>query len=119
MKHTLISRGAGFAALAATLLFTGCAPTTPSLYQWTAYQPEVYAYFKGKDSPQQQIDALEKALQEIQAKGHVPPPGFHAQLGMLYASVGNDRESQQEFAAEEKQFPESAPFMDFLMKKPK
>ncbi|WP_322082973.1 DUF4810 domain-containing protein [Burkholderia sp. BCC1972] len=113
-----MKRGIWLPATAAALLLAGCAaPTTPPLYQWTGYQPQVYEYFKGQQAPQQQIDALEKALQEIRAKGHTPPPGFHAHLGMLYASVGNGQQAEQELQAEKQLFPESAPYMDFLMKK--
>ncbi|MGF6932236.1 hypothetical protein OKW41_001375 [Paraburkholderia sp. UCT70] len=74
---------------------------------------------QGEKAPQEQIDALEKALQDISGKGHTPPPGFHAQLGMLYASVGNDTQAMQEFESEKQLFPESSTYMDFLMKKPK
>lgn len=105
-------------AIVTALLLTGCAaPTTPPLYQWNGYQPQVYEYFKGKTSPQEQIDALEKALQEIRAKGNTPPPGFHAHLGMLYASIGDAQRAGQEFQAEKQLFPESSSYMDFLMKK--
>ncbi|MEK6298391.1 MAG: DUF4810 domain-containing protein, partial [Paraburkholderia tropica] len=83
------------------------------------YQPGVYDYLKGQKSPQEQIDALEKSLQEIRAKGNKTPPGFHAQLGLLYANVGNDTQAMQEFDAEKNLFPESTTYMDFLMKKPK
>ncbi|WP_272546842.1 DUF4810 domain-containing protein [Burkholderia cepacia] len=113
-----MKRGIWLPATAAAMLLAGCAaPTTPPLYQWNGYQPQVYEYFKGQSSPQQQIDALEKALQEIRAKGNKPPPGFHAHLGMLYASVGNGQQATQSFEAERALFPESAPYMDFLMKK--
>ena len=43
--------------------------------------------------------------------------GFHAQLGMLYASVGKTGQATQAFEAEKALFPESSPYMDFLMKK--
>ncbi|WP_322078599.1 DUF4810 domain-containing protein [Burkholderia cepacia] len=113
-----MKRGIWLPATAAAMLLAGCAaPTTQPLYQWNGYQPQVYEYFKGQSSPQQQIDALEKALQEIRAKGNKPPPGFHAHLGMLYASVGNGQQATQSFEAEKALFPESAPYMDFLMKK--
>ncbi|KUY79990.1 hypothetical protein WI25_00735 [Burkholderia cepacia] len=113
-----MKRGIWLPATAAAMLLAGCAaPTTPPLYQWSGYQPQVYEYFKGQSSPQQQIDALEKALQEIRAKGNKPPPGFHAHLGMLYASVGNGQQATQSFEAEKALFPESASYMDFLMKK--
>ncbi|KVQ29732.1 DUF4810 domain-containing protein [Burkholderia cepacia] len=113
-----MKRGIWLPATAVAMLLAGCAaPTTPPLYQWNGYQPQVYEYFKGQSSPQQQIDALEKALQEIRAKGNKPPPGFHAHLGMLYASVGNGQQATQSFEAEKALFPESASYMDFLMKK--
>ncbi|AIO31801.1 DUF4810 domain-containing protein [Burkholderia pseudomultivorans] len=104
-------------ATAAALLLAGCASSTPPLYQWSGYQPQVYEYFKGQKSPQEQIDALEKALQDIRGKGHTPPPGFHAHLGMLYASIGNGQQAAQEFEAEKQLFPESSTYMDFLLKK--
>ncbi|MGS0893090.1 DUF4810 domain-containing protein [Burkholderia stagnalis] len=112
-----MKRGNWLPATAAALLLAGCASSTPPLYQWTGYQPQVYEYFKGQKSPQEQIDALEKALQEIRGKGHTPPPGFHAHLGMLYASVGNTQQAGQEFEAEKQLFPESSTYMDFLLKK--
>jgi hypothetical protein len=103
---------------ASAMLLAGCAaPTTPPLYQWSGYQPQVYEYFKGQTSPQEQIDALEKALQEIRAQGKSPPPGFHAHLGMLYASVGKEQQAEQALQAEKQLFPESTAYMDFLVKK--
>ncbi|AJY13739.1 DUF4810 domain-containing protein [Burkholderia dolosa] len=112
-----MKRGNWLPATAAVLLLAGCANTTPPLYQWTGYQPQVYEYFKGQKSPQEQIDALEKALQEIRGKGHMPPPGFHAHLGMLYASIGSEQQAEQELQAEKQLFPESSTYMDFLLKK--
>jgi hypothetical protein len=120
MKHNHTIRGILGPVVATAILLSGCAANRPQpLYQWTGYQPAVYDYLKGEKAPQQQIEALEKALQEIRGQGHTPPPGFHAQLGMLYASVGNDTQAMQEFEAEKQLFPESSTYMDFLMKKPK
>jgi hypothetical protein len=107
--------------LTSVTLFSGCAMnnSAPPLYQWTGYQPQVYEYFKGKTGPTAQIEALEKAFEQIRAKGNTPPPGFHAHLGMLYASVGEDEKAQQAFEAEKQLFPESSSYMDFLTKKSK
>jgi hypothetical protein len=116
-EHKLNAATLAPVMLVGTLL-TGCAATqSPSLYQWGAYQPQVYEYFKGQTGPAAQIDALEQSLQQIRAKGSMPPPGFHAQLGMLYASVGKTGQAMQEFEAEKALFPESSAYMDFLMKK--
>ena len=120
MRINFTPKRAALPLVAATLLATGCAANRPaSLYQWDGYQPQVYEYFKGQTSPQQQIDALEKSLQTTRAKDGTPPPGFHAHLGMLYASVGKGQQAQQEFLAEEQSFPESSTYMDFLLKKSK
>jgi hypothetical protein len=120
MRINFTTKRAALPLVAATLLATGCAANRPaSLYQWDGYQPQVYEYFEGQTSPQQQIDALEKSLQTTRAKGGTPPPGFHAHLGMLYASVGKDQQAQQEFLAEQQSFPESSTYVDFLLKKSK
>ncbi|WP_296661868.1 DUF4810 domain-containing protein [Paraburkholderia sp.] len=119
MHYKRTIRGLCLPITAAAMLLSGCANGPRPLYQWTGYQPAVYDYLKGEKAPQQQIDALEKALQEIRGKGNTPPPGFHAQLGMLYASVGNGTQAMQQFEAEKELFPESSTYMDFLMKTPK
>jgi hypothetical protein len=105
-------------ALAAAFVLTGCHTAPKTMYQWGAYQPQVYQHFKG-ESPDQQIAALEKDLQAISAAGNTPPPGFHAHLGMLYALTGKQDQVAVEFETEKKLFPESAAYMDFLLKKSK
>ncbi|MBA5689631.1 DUF4810 domain-containing protein [Rugamonas apoptosis] len=101
--------------LAASATLTGCHTAPKTLYQWEGYQPQVYQHFKG-GSPDQQIAVLEKDLQTINAKGNVPPPGYHAHLGLLYALAGRQDQVLIEFDTEKKLFPESAAYMDFLMK---
>lgn len=102
--------------LAAGSLLTACAQAPKTLYQWEGYQPQVYQHFKGQD-PQQQITELEKGLERIAAKGNLPPPGYHAHLGMLYAETGRDDLALQQLQAEKAAFPESAAYIDFLLKK--
>lgn len=122
-KNMLNSRnfliGVALPLAAACVVLTGCATTPPTtaLYQWDGYQSQLYEYFKAQKSPQEQIDALEKSRQQILAKGNAVPPGFHAHLGMLYASVGKGQEAKQELLAEKQSFPESSAYMDFLLSK--
>jgi hypothetical protein len=113
-----IMAGVALPVAMACALLTGCATKpTPPLYQWDEYQPQVYAYFNGKKAVPEQIDALEKARQQILAKGNAFPPGFHAHLGALYASVQRTNEAAQELNAEKHAFPESSAYMDFLLTK--
>lgn len=103
------------AALAITL--TGCAQPRKNLYGWGAYQQQVYTHFKSdNDGYEQQIAALEESLQKMRANGDAAPPGYHAHLGMLYAQAGKDDQLVQELETEKTLFPESTPYMDFLMR---
>jgi hypothetical protein len=102
------------AVAAAALWLSGCAQHK-TLYQWGSYQPEVYEYFKG-ESKEAQVAKLEEDLQKIRSTNGNPPPGYHAQLGMLYGSLGKDDQMVQEFRTEKTLFPESATYMDFLLR---
>ncbi|MCJ0976048.1 DUF4810 domain-containing protein [Pseudomonas sp. PS1] len=105
------------ASLLATLLLTGCAGNqTPPLYYWDGYQQQVYEHFKHETGPQEQIAALEASLQKARSEDRSPPPGFHAHLGMLYAEIGKADQVRQQFETEKNLFPESAAYMDFLMR---
>ncbi|MBB5391134.1 MULTISPECIES: DUF4810 domain-containing protein [unclassified Herbaspirillum] len=111
-KYLATSLAAGLA-----IMLTGCANQHKSLYGWGNYQQQVYAHFKSEgDGNEQQIAALEESLQKIRAKGEAVPPGYHAHLGMLYAAIGKEDQLVQELETEKTLFPESTPYMDFLMR---
>jgi len=115
MKTTMTRKTALLALLGCAAL-TGCATQPKTMYQWDGYQPQVYEYLKGA-SPEQQIAAMEKNLQDISAKGNQAPPGFHAHLGMLYSIAGKPDQVVAQFQDEKKLFPESGQYMDFLLGK--
>lgn len=102
-------------ALAATLV--GCAAPAKPLYQWSGYQPQLYAYFKdGGANAGQQITALEAQLVKNKSVGEATPPGLHGHLALLYSKVGNDQAARSHLEAERALFPESAAYVDFLLK---
>ena len=119
LKTAVIRPIGWLALLCAGLLMSGCANRPASLYAWDGYQPQLYDYFRAKTGPEEQVIVLEADLQKIQAKGATPPPGFHAHLGLLYASLGKDEQAVQAFQTEKSLFPESARYMDFLLAKAK
>ncbi|MBV4540499.1 MULTISPECIES: DUF4810 domain-containing protein [Pseudomonas] len=113
MTITLPALRSGAGLVLGGLLLAGCSgPKT--LYQWESYQPQVYGYLKG-DAKEEQVIALERDLEKIKAKNGAVPPGYHAQLGLLYSSLGKDDQMIQQFRTEKALFPESAAYMDFLM----
>lgn len=114
MKRGLHQR---WAAAVGALALVACAEQTPPLYHWDEYQPQVYQYFKGEgSSEQEQIGKLEASAQRALAKGEALPPGFHAHLGLLYLKAGNSDSAREAFLAEQAEFPESMAYMDFLLK---
>ncbi|MBF8744361.1 DUF4810 domain-containing protein [Pseudomonas putida] len=113
MSITLPAKRACAGLLLGSLLLAGCNAPKP-LYQWESYQPQVYGYLKG-ESKEEQVTALERDLEKIKAKNGAVPPGYHAQLGLLYSSLGKDDQMMQQFRTEKALFPESAAYMDFLM----
>ena len=102
----------------AGVLLAGCTTPPKPLYQWERYQPQVYEYFKGQGKgPDAQISVLEEDLEKIRSEGNRPPPGYHAQLGLLYSQIGNNDRAAQELLVEKDLYPESSVYMDFILKK--
>ena len=97
-------------------LLSGCATQPQTLYSWGTYQNQVYAHLKASTTPEQQIQELEKNLQNPKIKQPIAP-GYHAHLGLLYGEVGRVNEMREQFAIEKQLFPESTAFMDFLLTK--
>lgn len=103
--------------LALAVIALGGCSSSKQLYSWDQYQPTIYQYYlQDQSGPQEQIATLEKVVEKSKAKAKSIPPGLYAHLGLLYANVGQPDRAYQYFEAEKALFPESAPFMDFLLK---
>ncbi|AYD62671.1 DUF4810 domain-containing protein [Achromobacter sp. LC458] len=113
----LARAGRGLAVAAAVGLLSACVQQPKSMYSWQAYQPSVYAYLKedGSDNAVQ-AQALEKNIETARAANVELPPGFRAHLGMLYLKMGDGDKGVEQLQSEKVAFPESTPFMDFLMR---
>jgi hypothetical protein len=107
--------------LAAAVLMAGflagCAQPAQRLYYWDGFQDQLYEYFKAdKSGPDEQLRALDAQAERARGSGAVLPPGFRAHLAMIYLRLGRDGEAMQALEAEKANFPESAQYMDFLLK---
>ena len=106
------------AAIALGGALAGCAPTPSRLYYWGGFQGQLYEYFKADGStPEDQLRVLDAQAQSARASGAALPPGFRAHLAMIYLRLGRDGEAKQALEAEKASFPESAQYMDFLLKR--
>lgn len=105
-----------FCILILSLTIFACKTTEP-LYYHGAYNQAVYAYFKADDTTlEEQISMLQQTIQAAENAGKQIAPGIHAHLGLLYFDTGNSDLGQQHFAQEKVLFPESAQYLDFLLK---
>lgn len=96
----------------------GCA-AKPAMYEWGRYEELIYKGYAAPDkaSPEEHIRILEADYQVARSKNRALPPGYHAQLGVLYFQVGNLEQAEKSFATEKELFPESRQFMERLIDK--
>ncbi|WP_229443554.1 DUF4810 domain-containing protein [Massilia psychrophila] len=95
----------------------GCAHAPAPMYQWDAYQRNVYQFLKHEDAnPGEQIRLMQAQIERAKIAGTRLPPGFRAHIAMLHLQLGQYEDAQQQFKAEKAAFPESSHYMEFLMK---
>lgn len=104
--------------LAGALLLTACAAPNKPLYSWEGFPRQQYEVLQrsGAD-PNAQIQAMQAHAEKARAAGAALPPGFRAHLGMLQLSVGAAEQARASWQAEKIAFPESAPYMNQLLKR--
>jgi hypothetical protein len=100
-------------------LLAGCAAKGPGpLYMWDTFPKQQYeALLREGYSSDEQIRLLEAHAEKARGANAALPPGFRAHLGMLQLSTGNVDRARELWNAEKSAFPESAPYMDRLIKK--
>ena len=107
-------------AAAGIALFAGCAQKPVSLYMWEDFPRQQYdtlLHAGNGAGPQEQIRAMEAHAEKARGTGAALPPGFRAHLGMLQLDVGNVDRARELWLAEKTTFPESAQYMDRLLKR--
>lgn len=106
------------AGLAAAVLSAGCAQAPKTLYHWDNFPQVQYQHLLARSgNVTDQILAMEAHATKARAAGQAVPPGFRAHLGMLQLSAGSAEQARALWEAEKAAFPESAPYMDQLLKR--
>jgi hypothetical protein len=102
---------------AAAVALAGCAAAPKPLYHWEGYQRLVYEHLKGGAvAPAEQLATLQAQAEKAKAIGAALPPGFRAHMAMLRLQLGEVDEAHRLIDAEKAAFPESIPYMDFVLK---
>lgn len=105
--------------LSGILFMSGCATKEP-LYYYGSYSQNYYNYKKnmGPESELELQKAIEDAIANAQdGESHRVAPGMYANLGYLYLKQGKSAKARENFIREKKLYPESAHFMDRLIRK--
>ena len=106
------------AAAAALLVLVGCATRPAPLYSWERFPRQQYEILLREGAGSlDQIAAMNSHAEKAKANNASLPPGFRAHLGLLHLSAGNADAARDFWMAEKVAFPESAPYMDSLLKK--
>ena len=97
----------------------GCANRAPApLYSWESFPKLQYASLQGAGvATVEQVGAMEAHAEKARAANAALPPGFRAHLGMLKLASGDAEQARRMWQAEKLAFPESAPYMDQLLKR--
>ena len=112
------ARSAWLGMACVALLLSACAKPPAPLYMWESFPRQQYETLVGEgNSPNDQIQTLEAHAAKARGENALLPPGFRAHLGMLYLGAGNVDRARELWTAEKEAFPESAPYMDQLLKR--
>ena len=97
----------------------GCAAKgSGPMYMWESFPRQQYdTLLREGYSPDEQIRLLEAHAEKARAANAALPPGFRAHQGMLQLGAGNPDRARELWNSEKLAFPESAPYMDRLLKK--
>ena len=100
------------------LASVGCVQAPKQLYIWETFPRQQYDILSGQTiSPESQVQSMEVLAEKARATGSALPPGFRAHLGMLHLNSGNIASARQMWQAEIAAFPESAIYIDSLLKR--
>jgi len=118
MRRRFSSWAACALALAAPLGMVGCAQAPKPLYYWGNYQAQVYDHFRSDSKgPLEQLRLLDEQAEKAKSAGLPLPPGYYAHLGLVYLELGRGDDARRALETERTHFPESAPYMDSLLKR--
>ena len=106
--------------LALGIVFSSCSSAPLPMYQWYGYENAAYNYVKVSDD--ESLTALTDAYQQIldgqeKTVRQVPPPGICADYGFMLIQAGKTEEGKELLLKEKELYPESAQFVDSVLRR--
>src|SRR6266481_6545038 len=108
-----LTRMGATAFLAGTAL--ACAQQK-TMYRWGGYDDALYRHYKNPQERDEFVAKLQGVIEEAEKTGGVVPPGCYAEYGWALYEEGRGSDAIAYFEKESKQWPESRPFMEKLIK---
>ena len=90
-----------------------------SLYDWDEYENSIYRMYLDPDAfdAEDEVRRLSDQIDATILASRAVPPGLRAHLGYLTYLSGDHAAAVAHFKAEKKHFPESAVFVDGMLKR--
>lgn len=95
------------------LILTGCATQK---YSWYGYDDSLYAYYKHPENKQKFIEKLSEIIEKDEQAGLKVPPGIYAEYGYAFYEAQNYSQAIVYFQKENVLWPESAVFMQEMIR---
>ncbi len=95
------------------IILSGCATQR---YAWDGYDNSLYAYYKHPENKQKYIEHLSAIIQRAEQANSKVPPGVYAEYGYMFYEAQDYSKAIVYFQKESGSWPESAYFMDKMIR---
>jgi len=103
-------------ALGACALLAACATAQRPKYDWAGYDEALYGYYKHPADNAPYMASLKAAIDHADKNHQRVPPGICAEYGYMLMQQKKYDEAASYFEQEKQAWPESASFMDGMIK---
>ncbi|MFD1805022.1 DUF4810 domain-containing protein [Pasteurella oralis] len=101
-----------------TVFLAACSsPKKHDLYYWGNYSDVVYSHYNEEGDFAKQEEALNQIIAQAKEKNKPVAPGVYGHLGLALLKQGKQADASVAFQEEQRLYPESATFMQYLQRK--
>ena len=102
-----------FLVILPLLFLTGCATTK---YGWNGYDDSLYSYYKHPETKDRYVARLRLIIDKAEQQHAKVPPGIYAEYGYMFYEAKDYSKAMTFFQKEQGAWPESAFFMDKMIR---